>query len=264
MMQTFLINLDRVPERLALMEERFAAHGATFERVPAVDARLLSDADIARHVDGIGYWGRLSRSEVACFLSHRLCWQRIADRDLPYALVLEDDVRLGEDVGELLAQIHWIPEDADLVKLETSLKPVWLDRSVAARVASRSVTRLYSSHDCTAAYVVSLATARRLLRETERFRDEVDELLFTERSALSRSLTIYQMDPAPFAQEWNLGDVDGVPGLESTLKDRDGKLSPTRSVPRRLRNMVGQGLRDLNQAVMEFLGRRHTTVVAFR
>lgn len=264
MMQTFLINLDRVPERLALMEQRFAAHGAAFERVPAVDARLLSDADIDRHVDGTGYWGRLSRSEVACFLSHKLCWQRIVDRDLPFGLVLEDDVRLGENVGELLAQTRWIPDDADLVKLETSMKPVWLDRTVVGQVGGRALTRLYSSHDCTAAYVVSLATARRLLRETERFRDEVDELLFTERSALNRSLTIYQMDPAPFAQEWNLGDVDGVPGLESALKDRDGKLSPKRSAPKRLRDMAGQGARDLTQAVMEFLGRRRTTVVAFR
>ncbi|MAI68498.1 MAG: glycosyl transferase family 25, partial [Rhizobiales bacterium TMED143] len=33
----------------------------------------------------------LSPGEVGCFLSHRACWQRIVDQDLPYALIVEDD-----------------------------------------------------------------------------------------------------------------------------------------------------------------------------
>jgi glycosyl transferase family 25 len=266
MMQTFVINLDRAPDRLERLGGRLRAQGVAFERLPAVDARLLGDADIERHVDGIGYWGRLTRGEVACFLSHRACWQRIVDRGLPHGVVLEDDVVPGEDVGALFSNVDWVPPDADLVKLETNRKPVWLARGHVAQAARHVITRLYSSHDCTAAYVVTRHAAQRLLQETLRFRDEVDELLFTERSPLHGRLVNYQVDPAPFVQERWLEAVEPSPDVDpnTTIEEREQKVRRPLSRSERLVEYLGQGRRDGTQAVMEFLGRRRTTVVGFR
>lgn len=36
----------------------------------------------------------LSAAEIACFLSHRRCWEEIARGDAPYALVAEDDLTI--------------------------------------------------------------------------------------------------------------------------------------------------------------------------
>jgi glycosyl transferase family 25 len=260
----FAINLDRAPERLAQLGARLDAQGLAFERVAAVDARKLSRADIARHVDGVGYWGRLTPSEVACFLSHRKCWKTIVEHGVSHAAVLEDDVVPGAAAGEVLSRADWVPPAADLVKLETSLKPVWLACQRAARRGAHSVRRLYSSHDCAAAYVVTRSAARWLVAETERFRDEVDEVLFTERSSLNRSMRVYQMEPALFLQKHRFDDAGSVGDPGSFIKDREGKVTPKRSLVVRLARMCAQGRRDLVQSVMVSLGRRHTDVVDFR
>ncbi|MHC5652469.1 glycosyltransferase family 25 protein [Stappia sp. ICDLI1TA098] len=221
----FAINLDRAPERLAQLGARLDAQGLAFERVAAVDARKLSQADIARHVD---------------------------------------DVVPGAAAGEVLSRADWVPPDADLVKLETSLKPVWLACQRAARRGAHSVRRLYSSHDCAAAYVVTRSAVSWLVAETERFRDEVDEVLFTERSSLNRSMRVYQMEPALFLQKHRFDDAGSVGDPGSFIKDREGKVTPKRSLVVRLARMCAQGRRDLVQSMMVSLGRRHTDVVDFR
>ena len=39
----------------------------------------------------------MSGAEIGCFLSHREAWTTIAEGDLPWALILEDDCSLGSD-----------------------------------------------------------------------------------------------------------------------------------------------------------------------
>ncbi|MBZ9683283.1 hypothetical protein LB531_21735 [Mesorhizobium sp. CO1-1-2] len=46
-MKSYIINLDRSPARMQRMADRLSSIGADFERVPAVDGRLLSDAEIS-------------------------------------------------------------------------------------------------------------------------------------------------------------------------------------------------------------------------
>lgn len=44
----------------------------------------------------------LGASEIGCFLSHRGCWQKIVDDDLPGALIAEDDLGLGAGWSDAL------------------------------------------------------------------------------------------------------------------------------------------------------------------
>ena len=259
-----LINLDRATDRLARMQARLGDCGAAFERVPAVDARALEDEDFARRVPGDGHWGLLTPGEVGCFLSHRRAWKLIVEKDLPYALVLEDDVVIGRQGADLIASGDWVPGDADLVKLETDFKPVRLSARAVAREAGHDVVRLYSSHYCAAAYLVTRVAARRLLAATTVFRDAVDEMLFAVRSPLSRSLTIYQMDPAPFVQEHKYGDPSSVFDPGGSIGGREGKVRPGRSplaaLISDLAGIAGNGW----QGGLGLLGRRRRAVVPFR
>jgi glycosyl transferase family 25 len=256
-----LINLDRAGDRLARMQARLGECGAAFERVPAVDARALGEVEFARHVSGPGYWGLLTPGEVACFLSHRKCWQMIIERNLPCALVLEDDVVIGQAGASLLASDGWVPADADIVKLETDFKPVRLAARAASREAGHDVVRLYSSHYCAAAYLVTQAAARRLLAATECFRDAVDEMLFAVRSPLSRSLTIYQMDPAPFVQEHKHADPRSLFDPSGFIDGRESKERPRRPVLVEFAGDLAQACRDLSHKVRTVAGQRRTAVV---
>jgi len=52
--------------------------------------------DVAHHAKM-----RLSRNEVGCFFSHKACWQKIVEDQLPFAIIVEDDVTVSKDISYL-------------------------------------------------------------------------------------------------------------------------------------------------------------------
>lgn len=81
-------------ERIA---EVMSRHGVDFCFVDAIDAHRFEDGELERLYDDSAarsrYGWSLSRGEVACFLSHRLLWQRVVSSGRS-AIVLEDDALL--------------------------------------------------------------------------------------------------------------------------------------------------------------------------
>ena len=89
---TYLINLDRNPERLKATEAVLDAAALSFTRVPAVDGNTL---EAGTEAAAPGTFGRnLNRGEVGCFESHRLCAKKFLETGRPYGLVVEDDIAL--------------------------------------------------------------------------------------------------------------------------------------------------------------------------
>lgn len=99
----YLINLDRSPDRLAMMSGRLSATGIAFERVPAVDGMSLSDVQFQQQIRENRFYKPLRRGEVGCYLSHMEAMQRFIDSGKRYALVLEDDVMLPAGLAGLVA-----------------------------------------------------------------------------------------------------------------------------------------------------------------
>ena len=117
-----VINLARSAERLAVMSAALEALGLDFERVDAVDGATLDDdaveaaapAELIRKT----YHRPLSRSEVACALSHRKAWQRIVDDELDFGIVLEDDALPEAHFADTVALIASLPAGSwDFLKL---------------------------------------------------------------------------------------------------------------------------------------------------
>lgn len=90
--QTYLINLDRATDRLAWMQKNFETEKINFQRINAVDARVL---------DGSNYEIRnqfsreLLLPEIGCYLSHVKALQTFLKSDYQYGLVIEDDAVLA-------------------------------------------------------------------------------------------------------------------------------------------------------------------------
>lgn len=110
-MQTFVINLDKDTERMdALHDHLVACDLEDYERVPA-------ETDWNEEMPS---WMKHScPSNVnGCFASHRKCWKEVIDRDLPCALVLEDDVRFTSDAPKVLSSaLSELPPDFDILYL---------------------------------------------------------------------------------------------------------------------------------------------------
>jgi glycosyl transferase family 25 len=196
-MKSYIINLDRSPGRWQRMADRLNSIGAAFERVPAVDGRLLSNAEIADVYKPIAGAAAMTPEEVGCFLSHRRCWERIVSGTDAYGCVLEDDMLIAKQAALFLGDdTNWIPGDADIVKIETVGGRVWLDRVVRSLPGVFKLALLRSFHFGSGGYILSKAAAERLLAVTKVFSDAVDHVKFNPACGLADSLKSYQVIPA--------------------------------------------------------------------
>ena len=195
-MKAYFINLDRSPERREHMEAALRDLGIAFERIAAVDARDLTDAEIDRHYRPLPGADPVDRGSIACFLSHRLAWRRIAESAEPFGLVLEDDILFGEDAGAILSDTSWIPEDTETVRLETFRRHTVYEKRPVARVAGRDIVRMRHVHLGGGAYILSRAAATRLLEKTDQFSFAVDYVLFNPQCPQYSGMDTLQIVPA--------------------------------------------------------------------
>jgi len=198
--KVFVINLDRAPERLAHMQAEFGRLGVPFERLPAVDGAALPATEIARWTaTPMANGACLTPGEIGCILSHRKCWQAAAAANEPVA-VFEDDVFLSDDAAAFLGADDWLPADADIVKLETFLRPTLVDKA-AVVAGARALTRLRSMHIGAGGYVVTLRGLEILCSAESDALLPLDHLLFDPVSPVFERLVIYQMEPAVCVQQ---------------------------------------------------------------
>ena len=199
-MRTLVINLDRSPDRLAEFQAEAARCHLAFERLRAVDGKLLTEEELAARIDPHFHFQPLGRGEVAIFLSHREAWRIAAAGPDRWTAVMEDDARLADDVPALLAAIEEIDPDAGIVRMETTLRRVLFDADNVALVPGRALHRMRSWHGGTAAYVIHRNCAGDLIERTERISDPLDQFLFNPMSPASRRLTIGQVAPGAAVQ----------------------------------------------------------------
>lgn len=161
-----LINLDRSPDRLAFMSAQLEKLGLRFTRLKATDGTSVSDEEFAR----LGsVWQRpISRTELACLLSHARAWQIAVDLDRP-VLILEDDACLSTRLPDFLEEIEALA-DWGTVNIETRGTAKFVSRERAGFCPKSNVALHILEYDRggAAAYLVRPAAARDLLARLER------------------------------------------------------------------------------------------------
>ncbi len=173
--EILVINLDRSPDRMAFMAGQLKALGLDFTRLPAADAKSISDADFVRLGDT--YMRPITRSEFACLTSHTLAWRRCVDSNRP-VLVLEDDVFLSDRLPAFLAGLSGLGTP-DIINIETRGQKKWVSRKPVGTALASDVRLyvLYIDRAGSAGYVVWPDAARKLLRRTERHAAPSDAFL---------------------------------------------------------------------------------------
>lgn len=199
-MHTYLINLDRSPDRLDSFKSQFETLGLLFERVPAVEgAAVPVEEAVAIKADRFEFQP-INAAELGVFLSHRECWKRLVSEEVPHAAVFEDDVVFSEFLPEVYDVLDAQSFAYDVVKLETTLRRVAYQRQSISEGSCFSVNKLLSWHGGAAGYVIARSAAERLLDLTEKVADPVDHVLFNPMSSISRTLDIYQLTPGACVQ----------------------------------------------------------------
>lgn len=246
MLKSYLINLDRDHERLAHMDAEFGRLGIAYERVPAVDGRLLAGVDLAAHPT-------MTRGEIGNFQTHQHIWDLIAGDELPYGAVFEDDVFLAPALAGFLADWQWIPPDADIVKLETMLTSVNVDKRARTPKDGFSLPRLRSTHWGVAGYIMSARAARALAKQALAPSRPADCVLFEFDEKSPSKLVIYQLDPALCVQHDVIIDSERRGAtLRSNIQDERNLIAPGRR-PKSLSSRLASELRK----PMQLFARRY-------
>lgn len=210
-MHTFVINLDRSPDRLRFMIEQSDRLGFAFERVSGVDGA----ANVPRQMRDQFLNSPLTSGEIGCYASHLLCAEMIVRRDMPCAIILEDDVTL--ESGFKLAAVaaaEAAPDGWDYIHLSSHFK-----RSVV-RVCGLGFGRTLVRHTRlpvnTAAYLLSRSGAEKWLRPRPRVRPNDMDI----RYGWLDDLDIYGVYPSPASQQDNFeSDIGGTHAGKRKVKD---------------------------------------------
>ena len=107
-MRIIVINLDEDSERREYVEGRLRALGLRWERLPAIDGRHLArdhEALVDRRTQAARGL-RISPGDIGCWMSHRTAHRMVAEGPEDMALVLEDDLRIEDDLPAVLDRIE--------------------------------------------------------------------------------------------------------------------------------------------------------------
>ncbi len=238
-MKTLVINLERETARLAHMRRVFGEQGLDFEVVKAVDARLLSPEQLKAGRTGKPRFYELGAGEIACFLSHRKCWEIAAQSEDAYTIVCEDDIFLGENAAAIFGDDGWIPEGAGVVRLEACKPKTLIGKAAVSTVAGRKVHPLRVARAGSGAYIISRACAATLLAKATVFCDPLDQFLYSSDEPSVDLLVKYQLVPAPAIQEVFLRKKKA---LGSSLLEERYSLQPVKkpkSIGRKILRKIG-------------------------
>ncbi|WP_028231486.1 glycosyltransferase family 25 protein [Paraburkholderia mimosarum] len=212
-MKIFVINLDKSTDRLSHMAHQLNRLGYAWERFPAVGPSQIED--MSRTLEMPVLHGACTTPEKAVALSHYTIWKKVLAEGIDHALVLEDDVHFCRDARTLVESI----EDEisrglcyDIIKVETFLAGIFVDREGLHLLARTRLHRLRSNHAGAGAYIISKEGCRKMIERYATSDRAVDLVLF---DGDLEEMRVFQLHPAPCIQDMLLSR--GRTGIVSTV-----------------------------------------------
>jgi len=141
MIDTFYINLDRRVDRHENIESQLSTLGIKAQRVSAsVGSELTQEQkSFVSFEDFYCLMKRpISDGEIGCALSHRRIWQHIVDKDIDYALILEDDITIDKRLVDLLREDDFYYK-YDFINLSSS-EPYTCKAQVIDQLLNQNIT----------------------------------------------------------------------------------------------------------------------------
>lgn len=165
-MQIFVISLPDAADRRAFISRQLDSLGLPYEFVDAIwgkdhyDDRSYYDREKALRIE----LRNMTAGEVGCALSHQKVYGLIAQRGLPYALVMEDDAVVSPDLPDVLRNLEGRIQPNDLIQLERcdvyarkGLQPLYKSYRLA-----RPTMIKYGSMCQSAGYVITKEAAEKI------------------------------------------------------------------------------------------------------
>ena len=233
---TYIINLDRSTDRMAVMAQQCEALGIPYTRVPAIDGSKIKP-HVLEKVTTPFCRRMCTTSMIGCALSHMRTWKTVVREGHHLALIMEDDANIvPEFVAGLRRALADVPRDFDVLLLgcffmcnksrsyalgTRLIKPFVHRRHDTRTWGSVYVPEAFAGSHC---YVVSQQGARKLLRLIPRVSWHIDIAI-----NVSPTINVYAVSPdLAFQRDMSTSSIASysfpktlVPALD-TIKDDKG------------------------------------------
>lgn len=218
--KAYVINVDSKTKRMERMRRAASEIPLTIERVRALSAEQIPVKTSFSPI----FNRELSFPELSCFYSHVECWKRIDKSNHPFALILEDDVVISEQIVQLLETLERTEITFDILRLEPPNKRGKFYTDEVLEVGQFKFAHLISKATCTAAMIVSKTGAKKLLGLAQPILP-IDEFLFNYYSPAFYKIKTYQIVDALV---WQL-DVLNLPLPEELKSSINQSVSKTKN-----------------------------------
>lgn len=222
-MHIIVISLERSVERRQRLQARLAELGMSAEIFSAIDGKMLSKDEMgyAGVLRRLCYGKDLSVGEIGCARSHLAVCQKIADGKHPYALVLEDDTFLADNLAYALSMIEQCADAWDIVRFLD--KPKDVQRTVKLRDLGNgfSLSRIYGTPGGAYAYVLNKRAAATLARKGKSIWMPVDTL---QGQVWMHGLRVRALVPSPVIADMDIESTIGDARFQKKQKLQGGEL----------------------------------------
>ena len=161
----YVISLKSAAKRRDHIVEQFNAQNIKFKFFNAIEPHENSKiaTDLGLNISDCD----LTQGEISCLLSHVSLWKMMLDQQFNYMAIFEDDILLGESAQLILNTTSWIPQNADLIKLEKFASAARMKLTAKKVHPTRKVRQLTGKHLGAAGYILTLDDAKILLKHVQ-------------------------------------------------------------------------------------------------
>ena len=192
-MRIVVINLDTDTHRCSRVARRLAELGLPWERFSAVDGHRLEphQEDLIDRASAATRGLEFSPGAIGCWLSHHEAQRMVAEGADPMALILEDDLAIGDDLPDVLERIERGEAGRfDVIrlhryKMRRKFVPVY-------RIGGNSLGFVRPTDSGAQAYVITREAARRLIASIPRMVQLADHALYEH---WTHGLVVCSIDP---------------------------------------------------------------------
>lgn len=166
---SYIINLDRSPERYNYVAPKVESLGYEITRIPAIDGADLSEQELIDSTNFTAFKIFASeyprRGTIGCSLSHLNTWKRFLESNNEFAVVFEDDVDFNPTtLKNIIAELQQNKNLWDVVTFEISHNGTPLTiKKLDSSQHKLSVYLTEISH--TGAYILNRKAAQKLVQK---------------------------------------------------------------------------------------------------
>lgn len=163
---TYVINLAQATERMRHMQRQLDKLSLPYIRIEAVLGReiILPIPEFNERMFNILTGKKANPGEIGCYLSHILTLQEFLKTNKDYALILEDDVNLPENLVQIIESCYLHSDCWDLLRLSSSRKGEFLRITSLKNAESYQLGYNIKVLKNTGAYLLNRNAAERILK----------------------------------------------------------------------------------------------------